>query len=97
VEDAQSHKEDIVLCYLDFIKGTFLFTYHKQLVRVLEFLGFPDDFTRLVSDLCSRASMKFVTPHGHTPSTGVKQGIFQVEHMSPLLFDLMIEPPIRWL
>ena len=52
VEDAHSHKEDIVLCYLDF-KGASPSTYHKQLVRVLEFLGLPSNFIRLVSNLYS--------------------------------------------
>ncbi len=45
VEDGHSHKKDIVLCYLNF-KGAFPSTDHKQLVRVLEFLGLPSDFTR---------------------------------------------------
>ena len=47
VKDAHSRKKDIVLCYLDF-KGAFPSTDHKQLVWVLEFLGLPSDFTRLV-------------------------------------------------
>ena len=42
-------KKDIVLCYLDF-KGDFPSTDHKPLVRVLEFLGLPTDFTCLVSN-----------------------------------------------
>ena len=55
VEDAHSHKKDIVLYYLDF-KGTFPSTDHKQLVRELKFLGLPSDFTRLVSNLYSGAT-----------------------------------------
>ncbi len=55
VEDAHSHKKDIVLCYLDF-KGAFPSTDHTQLVRVLEFLDLPSDFTRLVSNLYSGAT-----------------------------------------
>ena len=54
-EDAHSHKKDIVLSYLDFT-GAFPSTDHKQLVRVLEFLGIPSDFTRLVSNLYSGAT-----------------------------------------
>jgi len=50
VEDAHSHKKDIVLCYLD-LKGAFPSTDHKHLVRLLEFPGLPPDFTRLVSNL----------------------------------------------
>jgi len=49
VEDAHSHKKDIVLCYLDF-KGDFG---HRRSVRVFEILGLPQDFTRLVSNLYS--------------------------------------------
>jgi len=51
VEDAHSHKsKDIVMCFLDF-KGAFPSTDNRQMVRVLDFLGLPQDFTRLVSNL----------------------------------------------
>jgi hypothetical protein len=50
VENAHSHTKDIVLCYLDF-KGAFPSTDHKKLVRVLEYLGFLNDFIRRVSNL----------------------------------------------
>jgi hypothetical protein len=62
VEDAYTHKKDIVLCYLDF-KGAFPSTYHKELVRTLESLGLPSDFITLISNLYSGATTKFVTPH----------------------------------
>jgi len=73
VEDAHSHKNDIVLCYLDF-KGAFSSTDHKQLVRVLEFLGLSSDFTRLVFNLYSGAITEFITPHGHTSHVGIRRG-----------------------
>ena len=76
VEDAHSHAKDIVLCYLDF-KGAFPSTDHKQLVRVLEFLGLPADFTRLVSNLYSGATTEFITPHGHTTPVGIRRGTLQ--------------------
>ena len=66
MEDAHSHKKDIVLCYVAF-KGAFPFTDHKQLVRALEFLGLPSDFTRLVSSLYSGATTEFIT-HTVTPN-----------------------------
>jgi hypothetical protein len=96
VEDAHSHKNDIVLCYLDF-KGAFPCKDHRQLVRVLEFLDLPQDFTRLDSNLYSEASTEFVTPHGHISAVGIRRGTLQGDPPSPLLFDLMIEPRIRWL
>jgi hypothetical protein len=96
VEDAHTSKKDIVLCYMDF-KGAFSSTDYKQLVRTLEYLGLPNDFTVLVSNLYSGASTEFITPHGRTPSLGIGRGTLQGDRLSPLLFDLVIEPLIRWL
>ena len=90
MEDAHSHKKDIVLCYLD--KEAFLSSDHCQLIRVLEFLGLPQDFTRLVSILYSEASTEFITMYGHTPAVGIIRGTLQGDPVSPILFDLMIEP-----
>ena len=96
MEDAHTSKKDIVLCYLDF-KEAFPSTDHKHLVRTLEYLGLPDDFTKLVSNLYSGASTEFITPHGCTSPVGIGRGTLQGDPLSPLLFDLMIEPLIRWL
>ena len=95
-EDAHTHETDIILCYLDF-KGAFPSTDHRHLVRVLEFQGLSHDFTRLVSNLYREASTEFITPYGHTPAMDIKRGTLQVYPLSPLLFDLMVEPLIRWL
>jgi len=71
-ENAHSQKKDIILCYLEF-KEAFPSTDHRQLVRVLEILGLPQDFTRLASNLYSnKASTEFITPHGHTPPVSIK-------------------------
>jgi hypothetical protein len=72
-------------------------TDHKQLVRILEFLGLPNDFTRLVCNLYSGASTEFVTPHKHTPPVGVRRGTLKGDPLAPLLFNLMIETRIHWL
>jgi hypothetical protein len=67
------------------------------LVRTLEFLGLPRDFTLLVSNLYSGATTQFITAHGHTPPVEIGRGTLQGDPLSPLLFDLMVEPLIRWL
>ncbi len=82
VEDAHASKKDVVLCYLDF-KGAFPSTDHEYLVRTLEFLGLPSDFTLLVSNLYSGASAQFTTPHGHTPPRWKSEGGPSRETPSP--------------
>ena len=96
IEDAHTHDEDILLCYLDF-KGAYPSTDHFQLTRVLEFLGLPRDFCRIVSNLYRDASTAFLTPYGPTIDIAVLRGTLQGDPLSPLLFDLMMEPLIRWL
>ena len=96
MEDAHSHKKDIIFCYLDFT-GAFPSTDHKQLVRVLEFMGLPSDFTRLVSNLYSGATTELIIPPGNSSPVGIRRGTLQGDPLSPLLFDLMVEPLIRWL
>ena len=87
VEDAHFLKNEIVLSYLDF-KGAFPYTNHKQLVRVLEFLGLLVDFTRLVSNFYSGATTEFITSHGHTPPVGIRRGILQGAHYLPCFSTL---------
>ena len=50
IEDAHTHKKNIVLCYLD-SKGAFPSTDHAQLVRILFFLRLPEDFISIISNL----------------------------------------------
>ena len=67
------------------------------MVRVLEFRGLPSDFTRLVSNLYSGATTELIIPHGHTSPVGIRRGTLHGDPLSPLLFDLMVEPLIGWL
>ena len=89
-------RKDIILCCLDF-KGAFPSTDHRQLVKVLEFIGLFHDFTRLLSNLYRKASTEFVTPYGHTPAMSIRRGNLQGDPPAPILLDRMIEPRIRWL
>jgi hypothetical protein len=96
IEDAQTHNKDIVLYYLHF-KEAFPSADHGQPVRTLEFLSLPEDFINIITNLYNGATTKFVTPHGHTPPIGIGRGTLQGDPLSPLMFDFMIEPLLRWL
>jgi hypothetical protein len=70
---------------------------HDQLVITLTLLGLPEDFINIITNLYNGATTEFVTPHGNTPHIGIRRGTLHGDSLSPLLFDLMIEPLIRWL
>jgi hypothetical protein len=96
VEDAITYHKDIVLCYLDF-KGAFPSADQDTMVRTLFFFGLPEDCINIINKLYSGATIEFVTTHGHTSPIGIRWGTLQGDPLSPPLFDLMIEPLIRWL
>ena len=79
-------KKDIVLCYLDF-KGAFPSTDHKHLVRTLEYLGLPDDFTLLISNLYSGTSTEFITPTDVPPRWVLEEAPYK-ETLSPLSYSI---------
>jgi hypothetical protein len=67
------------------------------MVRTLEILSLPEDFITIITNLYNGATIEVVTPHGHTSPKGIKRGTLQGDPLSPIMFDLMIEPRIRWL
>ncbi len=60
-------------------------------------MGLTTDFTRRISNLYSGASTEFVTSNGLTSPVGIRHGTLPGDSLSPLLFDRMVEPLIRWL
>jgi len=94
VEDANTHKHGIVLCYLEF-KGAFPSSNRDHFFPT--FLRLQADFTRIVYNLYSRANAEFVTPHGRKSPVRARQGTLPGDPLSPLLFDLLIEALIMWM
>jgi hypothetical protein len=50
IEDTHSHVKDILLAYLDFTHAS-ISTAHTHLARTLRFLGIPEDFIFIVTNL----------------------------------------------
>ena len=96
IEDAHTHDKDILLAYLDFT-AAFPSADHTQLTRILAFLGIPEDFILIVSNLYFDAHTKFLTPHGWTRLLQILRGMIQGDSLSPLIFILLVEPLIRWI
>ena len=96
LENSRHQGTDVILGYLDF-KGAYPSVDHTQLTRTLQAIGLPEDFVNLIDNLYEGASTAFLTPGGMTDDIMVERGTLQGDPLSPLLFDLMIEPLVRWL
>jgi hypothetical protein len=96
LEDAIASKRNVFLAYIDF-KGAYPSVDHGQLSRTLRALGMPMDFVHMVTDLYKGATTTVLTPYGSTGEIPVERGTLQGDPLSPLLFDLMLEPFTQWL
>jgi hypothetical protein len=95
IEDAHTHDKDILIAYIDFTQA-FPSADHTQLSRTLRFLGIPEVFIFISTNLYNGAHTTFQIPHGYTRLIKVLRGTLQGDPLSSLLFLLMVEPLIRW-
>ena len=91
LEDAHASGKNIILGYLDF-KGAFPSINHIQLVRILEFLGLPEDFIQIVTHLYEGATTTFITPHGPTAPIPIQRSTMQGDPLSPYCSTLWLNP-----
>jgi hypothetical protein len=96
IEDAHTHDQDVLLAQLDFTSA-FPYADHTQLTRILHFVRIPEDFIIIVANLYSDAHTQFLTPYGWTRLVQILRGTLQGDSLSPLIFDLMVEPLTRWI
>ena len=82
IEDAHTSKHDILLCYLDF-KEVPLSADHTHLTRALLYLGLPEDFITIVSNLYRGASSSFLTPLGPIGQISVLRGPLEGDTIFP--------------
>jgi hypothetical protein len=68
IEDAHTHSKDIIMCYLDFKGRAFPSADHDQLVRTLEFLGLPEDFINIITNIYTKGPQQSLSlPMGTHP------------------------------
>ncbi len=91
-----THIKDVPLAYLDFTSALPSVN-HTQSTHILHFLGIPEYFIIIVSNLNCDAHTQFLTPYGWTCLVEILRGTLQGDSLSPLIFDLMVEPLIRWI
>ena len=96
LEDAHEAQKNIYITYLD-LKGAYPSVDHGQLQQIMQDLGIPRDVRELIAGLHKGACTSFLTPHGPTPPIPIHRGTLQGDPLSPILFDLAMEPLTRWL
>src|SRR6201999_103219 len=96
IDYAKTKNDKIHIAYIDLAKAYDSVEYWG-IVEVLENLGFNDKFVALIKAMCSNNKAQIITPFGLTEEINLGRGIPQRSPISPILFDLFLEPLLNWI
>jgi Reverse transcriptase (RNA-dependent DNA polymerase) len=96
--NAKRNKRDIYVAYIDF-SSAFNTISHQKLAYTMSALGFPTDAADVVHNLYQirRTSITNRQPAFQTPDIDIKQGVVQGDSLSPLIFNICMDPLLKWL
>ena len=95
IEDATLAKRNINLTYVDF-SSAFNTVTHAGLLEIMRRKGFPEDAIAAVGAMYSE-SVTSILPHGRTRPIPILRGTIQGDCLSPLLWNIFMDPLLRWL
>jgi exonuclease III/ribonuclease HI len=96
LEDACMYKRDIFALLVD-LTDAFNTIDQDKLLQIMYALGYPTDGIDVVKDLYTGATTRFSVNGTLTAPISVDRGTLQGDSLSPLLFNIYIEPLLRWL
>jgi hypothetical protein len=96
LEDTTLAKRDINLTYVDF-SSAFNTVPHSALLEVMRRKGFPEDAIAAVGAIYSESVTSVLTPYGRTRPSPILRGTIQGDCLSPLLWNIFMDPLLRWL
>lgn len=91
LEHAKRNRNTIVVAFLDLAKA-FDTVSHKHIIAGLQRFQADTGFINTVLDLYSRASTTFTTSKGVTGEIPMTRGVKQGDPLSPLLFNIAMDP-----
>lgn len=94
IEDARRGGKRVTLAWLD-LSNAFGSVPHSYLVHALRLHGMPDKIVGVVSELYHDAVTKVRTSQGYTNPIPLAAGVKQGDPLSPILFNLAMEPVVR--
>ena len=89
--DAMRNHKSIYVTALD-LQNAFGSVDHDMIIQCLKERGFPDDFCRIIENIYQGSTTKIITNRFTSKRINVKRGTKQGCPVSPLLFNLCLEP-----
>ena len=94
--DAQRHNKQLLVTTLNF-RNAFGSVPHDLIRTVLTQKGFPESFINIIMNCYQDGTTRITTPKGISSHINIKIGTKQGCPMSPLLFNLCLEPLINYI
>ncbi len=94
IEDARRRGEELCVAWLD-LANAFGSVPHTHIFGTLRLLGLPEEMLAVIQDLYTGSVTRAMTPDGLTDPIPILSGVKQGCPLSPIVFDLAMEPLIR--
>lgn len=94
IDNARRHNKEVYAAWLD-LSNAFGSVPHEYMKEALRQLGVPEDVLEIIADMYHGSVTRVRTGQGYTNDIELEAGVKQGCPLSPILFNLAIEPIIR--
>ena len=94
IDDSRRNGKEAVLAWLD-LSNAFCSIPHKHINNVLQNIRFPEKLRNIIHNIYRNTTTTITTPEGDTEDINIKSGVKQRCPLSPIIFNIAIEPLLR--